>query len=514
MRRGSNLLSLTDLFEAFEFDLRRNPKLQELFATYDQLLEQFVRTLPLMQQLYGKMMLNAVTLLALTEKTYTLEEIADSVMLYDDSSPAMFQQSLQSIMETMATAAGNSLTIESTELGKRYQLFLAKPQEAKASNPLDPLLNDISDNDGRLIELLLNAGKNYFKDWPLGYEEQSGAFTRRAELELYWRGTARRGVIKLGGPCELHTEDPASLNKEWQITLVSPLSLTQNRESVPTTTPLYYWYPQQLQSDDLLELKRLLILTQQGQMLFNFGDLENHLTDSQIRVSQIFQRCYLQGQLDGAQLQTGQALPALENLPERRLNYFLGSIFSEHLRQHYPQHPNFGDLLNERTLKVLVRGFFYPADWQRPEMQKYLGQFVLPLNLVTGVGEKFDFATLQDIMPNTPLAALFTLLDSSQTRTIDRAQLEEYLRQPPFGMQPPVILLLVLGAAAAGYITLTNSSGQTILNHIGIRSGYDISQYANIRLAIARSENSQEFLGKLITGASFSQPLEQVFEEA
>src|SRR5262249_37364531 len=91
VRRGLNLICLDDLFESFEFDLRKHAELTEAFTAYDHLFSKVIPTLGQPQSLYAKMMLKGLLLLSLAGRSATALELADAVMLYDDREPATFQ---------------------------------------------------------------------------------------------------------------------------------------------------------------------------------------------------------------------------------------------------------------------------------------------------------------------------------------------------------------------------------------------------------------------------------------
>lgn len=510
MRRGFNLISLVEVFDTFEYDLRRNTALSYLFITYDYLLDNFVKALPSTQQLHGKFLLRAITLLSLAEKPFTVLEIADSVMIFDDSPAVLFRQSMKTIMDFMATAASEKMIISLADGEKKFQLCLA---EASAVDPIQQATQEIEDDDSRLIEVLIDSGKENFKEWPLTFLPNDNSFQRRAELELIWRGTARRGILKLGGSTEISSNNSKQRNLEWQLTLVSPSSLDQYRTEVPENLVVRYWYPTALQPEELLLLKRLLVIRQQGHSLLSPEELQAEDSYLTSQAGKIFSRCYLeQGSLGNSQPSTAQTF----SYQEKRLPNLLGQMLDPILKNKFSYHPNLGDLLNERTLRVLARGFFYQSEWSRPELKKYLGQFALPLHIVSLVGENFEFAMLSDIPKDSPLGKILSALERSYARTINRSDIERLLCNEPFGLQQTLLLLLVLGAAAAGHIILTDNEGEVILTSAGIRSGYDVASYTKVCLPSILQPQEEEPIPSLPlkTESRFNSLQENVLHDA
>lgn len=499
MRRGTSLISLSELFDTFEFDLRRNLLLNHLFATYDHLVENFAKALPDTQQFHGRLLLRALTLLSLTEKAYTILEIADSVMLFDDSSPILLQQSLKSIIDLMAATAGEKMIIVNGN-EPRYQLRLA---QANIISPITEAARDINDEDPRLVEILLDSGKNIFKDWPLLFKDNN--FIRRSEGELFWRGTARRGIFKVGGASELVIGPMRKI--EWQLTLVPPFALNQAREEVRAGENLIYWYPDPLTKEELSYLKRMLVLKLKGAKFLTPEEMEREKLSLTTEINKTFFRAYLEmGRTGGATEDSTKSF----NFQEKRLAVLLGNIFEGSLKARLPYHPIFGDFLTERILRVLTKGFFYKSEWSLPETRKYLGQIALPLHIVIQVGDQYEYAVASDIPADTPLGAIFQAIERSDNHYVSRSELERLLRCEPYGLQQSILLVLVLGAAAAGHIVLTDENGETILNKDGIRKGYDITQYSCICLA---STPTVSFDPGVEMTTTFQQPLEDLFQE-
>ncbi|MEW6735604.1 MAG: hypothetical protein AB1489_30210, partial [Acidobacteriota bacterium] len=513
LRRGLNLVCLIELFESFEFDLRRNPLLTDLFAAYDHLVENFVRSLPATQQLYGKMLLRGLTLLSLTERPYTTLEIADSVMLFDEIPPVLFRQSLKTVMDFMATAAGDRMEVSDEGEKTRFLLYLSSQQAVK--DPVTAATQQIPDDDNRLIELLCDTARQSFKDWPLCFDSSTQTFKRRTEMELWWRGTARRGIIKFGDSLTSVGQESETKSWEWEIILISAFSKSQLPAATQSISTVCYWHPGELTPDDIKLLKRLLVLREEGKELLSPQELAQEQPFITSQVNKIFLRCYLeQGRVSLLPETTNHKLPK----QEKKLTNLLGNLFDKPLKKRFPAHPCFNELLNAKTLKILARGLFYRSEWNRTEMKKYLEQFALPLHIVVREGEHFEYARRVDIPEESPFGKLLKLIEEADDQRLNRVQFETTMRAEPFGLQLPVMLLLVLGAAAAGHLILTNETDEVILTSVGIRSGCDVASYSHI--CSPQSIQRQAAATKPYTIARNAtpepapqQPLEMIFQE-
>jgi hypothetical protein len=470
MRKGLNLISLTELFDSFEFDLRRNKELDGLFSSYDYLTENFARALPSGQQYYGKMLLRAITLLSLSERFYSTLEIADSVMLFDESPQVLFRQSLKTVTEFMATVAGDRMLVEQEAGEAKYKLRLVP--EVSLPDRIEEAARKIADDDIRLFELLVDSGSHYFQDWPLGFDY--GDFKSQAEGELVWRGTARYGLVKFWCPSDIGLQ--SERRWEWELILLPPHADKQNGQARVSEEGLLYWFPSELSPEDIQLLKRLLVLKDKGQELLSPQELDPELAFLYKQAAQIFSRCYVElGRLGRSSETSTFPFP----LEERRFTSALSNIFITVLNARYPSHPRFKRVFNEKSLRELARAFFYSSEWEKPELKNHIEQFALPLFLIKQNGQ-FEFSRRKDISPDSPLWRLLNMIDTSSEQEVTRTELESVLRDEPFGLQLPVLLLLLLGAAAAGHIILADDSGEIILTSAGKRSGYDIASYSRV----------------------------------
>ncbi|MEW6733058.1 MAG: DUF6079 family protein [Acidobacteriota bacterium] len=121
VRRALNLICLDELFESFEFDLRKNSQLVTLFTAYDHIFSSVIPSLGQQHSLYAKMMLKGLLLLSLAGRFSTAIELADAVMLYDDHEPKQFREMIASIMERLMTDSPD-IVVERDGLEPRYLL--------------------------------------------------------------------------------------------------------------------------------------------------------------------------------------------------------------------------------------------------------------------------------------------------------------------------------------------------------------------------------------------------------
>ncbi|MBL8151473.1 MAG: hypothetical protein JNN15_16230, partial [Blastocatellia bacterium] len=471
LRRGLNVVSLIDLFDSFEFELRRNHHLSYLFSSYDFLVENFVRALPSVQQVYGKMLLGTLTLLSITGKPHTMFEIAESAMLYDDGSPVLLQNSLRSLIDFMAMAAGDRIELIDSDKGDvGFRLRLS----ADFVDPLEKAASQISDNDPRLCEVLIDAGKLCFKDWPLVYT--SDHFKRSVETEMVWQGSRRRGKVEL---FDRHVELIRG-DYDWELLILSPFEIAGGVEpdltSFQTAERTIVWYPSELFAEELDILKRLVVVLGQGSKILSkerYNTEQAYLTAQSVR---IFIRSYIElGRIGLANFKHPF------HSRSRRISVPLNNILSQIFASAYPLHPHFKAVLNEKDFKQIVKNFFYQKDWDKEEVKDCLDKFAVALHIVSlSEDGQYRYRAASEVEADSPLGKIIEM--TSEATELERKQLEEILKAAPFGMKQSAIFLLVMGATAAGYIELLNAAGEVILTHKGAKRGSDIGSYSSLRL--------------------------------
>ncbi len=524
LKRDFNLINVIQIFESFEFEFRRIDALAYLLSVYDKLSDSFVRALPQAQQLYAKILLTSLTVLSLDGRPRSMQEITDAAMLFEDGPQSLFQQMMSSHLELMAITAGNAMEVIELDGVPRYRIRLCE----EVYDPLAEKLSQIANSDERISQVLLQGAKHCFKDWP--FTDHS-----RAEVDILWHGTARRGIISTANE---------ETSMDWLIQIVPVHALAEDGEDEPITPTIshrvckLYWYPSELFPDELEILKRLIAVQENAELLgTEKAEAEKSYLTAQ--VVRIFLRVYIEmGRYSDTLFKVRSKRFNRETRPfptgSRRLLNTLSSIFEHELETVFSAHPKFRAILGEKILKELIRLLFYSNEWNEPRNSDIMRNFAEPLQLVKRDEIGWRFTRRSEIHPNTPLGFMLREIEKSPERWIPRHTLEQQLREQPFGLQAPVALLLSIGACAAGLVVLANEQGEIILSNVGLRQGFDVNSYSRIydsellklyasqRVTgegVEDTDSSLDFTGQLenllqdaINDAVESQP-EQDFEE-
>lgn len=498
VRRGLNLICLDDMFESFEFDLRKSSFLTDAFRTYDHLFTKIIPGLGHPHSLYAKMLLKGLLLLSFTGRNASELELADAVMLYDDREPKTFERILHNILqELQINDAGillenrSGLSVYRFQLGGLTQSLVTERPALSAQTQQDletPIsathtqlalaAKQIADDDFRLDRMLVAAGKKHFKDWPFAFES-NGAFRDRAELNIKWRGSLRKGILKFGGSMEIYANMPQDRRPlceyDWQITVLrafAPMTIPPPPDA-PTT--MFYWSPKELSDEERNVLKQLLVVQLEGSRLFEDANIAAEVTATlENRVTEIFAQAYLQA---GQLVSVGDRTFSLR-LSGTFINTTLTKMLDEPLGHRYPRHPRFEELLDPEYVTEMTSWMFNTQVTPTPDQQTYLEQFARPLELLSSDngGYKID---LNSASTDGPLALLQQALTGRQT-PLSKLDAYKLVRCEPCGLQRPALLLILATMAANKQITLVDELGEAIHNEEGLHPDLELSDFSAI----------------------------------
>ncbi len=531
LRRVFNLVCLDELFDSFEFDLRKHPALAEAFSSYDNLSTKYVSTLPQQQPLYAKMMLKGLLIFSLVHQSVTAKNLADSLMLYDEKDPFSFIETLNTIMARLATAS-NSIQVNTSGSELSYKFYIPESTSvvsltdsskqdtsgrtitktiAKAKDevsavlqnaiatkemqaieapvviktPVDShqvaldklttLANQIPDEEIKLDQILVSAGKKIFKDWPFAFE--ANKFRDRTEINIKWRGSVRKGIFSFGGETEIFADTESQTppcEYDWQVIVFrtyAPLVLPPPPEA-PLT--LLFWQPISLSNTERLVLKKLLVLTEEKVELEENSKIKAELED---QVTDIFQRAYLQNGRLLTNQDTNLHLPTDNSFFASNLTKLLDKL----LAKRYSKHPSFEDLLTLETVNELLPWLFQPKDVPTPDQQVSLEQFAKPLDLVITDGTSYKISVPgKDIPPTSLINQLWQLIEKQET--ITKLQAFKLVHKEPFGLQRPALLLILAILAASKQVVLLDELSEPIHDGEGLRQDIELSDFSTIRL--------------------------------
>lgn len=538
-RKAYNLTCLDELFDGFEFDLRKHEMLAPAFAAYDQILQTGLPNLSgFDEKVWGKMAAKALFIYSLSGQPIGLEKLSNSVLLYDERDPYAASQKMRAILGCFISTVPKAIEVigEGPTLACRFKIGPTRtPQQI-----FDDIASGISDDDPRLADLLIGMGGNWFVDWPFrgihGVDEGSH---ERVELTVEWRGTQRLGIFSIGAkeselqrieqatvptqtgsgaalasivaddsgsadeddlpiidvlvdseteiPAIKATEQPPTrvCEYDWQVSIL-PIYHSPPQEMPDYLPPsLYYWQPQRPSMQEIDRLKHALALKTDREALTAQG-IDCHSMEKSMgrEIRELFYRLYVeQGHFlcpaTRSAVQVGSSATLSE---DPKLHLLLGEMVADGLNRRYPEHPVFTAQLTEYELMRLAAGLFGGLNPSSQAIQSYAEAYALPLQLVEKSTGEYRLALDLEHM-SSPVAEILQIITSANHSNVPLSTLYVALRREPYGLQLAAQRLILLALTALWKVELVDDTGTRILSASQLSSEVELGVYRNVRQA-------------------------------
>jgi outer membrane biosynthesis protein TonB len=131
-RSALSLVLLDEVFDATEEDLRLNPELSAVFATYDQLTATSIGQLPIMQRYQARLILKSLFVLSLDARDATPGEMCAALLLTDEDAGGDAPRRVAETLARFAAEApeGSFILADGPGGEKRYRLYIALHEAA------------------------------------------------------------------------------------------------------------------------------------------------------------------------------------------------------------------------------------------------------------------------------------------------------------------------------------------------------------------------------------------------
>ena len=507
-RPATSLVTPDEVFDRYEYELRKNAALAPTLKLYDQLVSQAVAKLSVGERLWAKLTLKALFTFSLLGQPASARQITQAQMLTEEGNPNAAYERVARILDHFATTCPETLLIKSG--GSDCSYILASVNQATGSameRQLTEAARAIAPDDPRLTELLLATGLGWFDDLrPLTEEVlPSSPLPKSLPQTFRWRGSQRSIEVCLGGQ-EL-TES------QWRL-FVAPLSQTRKAEGqkadgavaeadLQSTEPTVQldeytviWRPAEVSGASVLTpLKKLLAWEELIGARLDKGVAvteDQRVTREKLteQVRELFLDLYLRNGLLVDAAHTFSCAPRAE---ERIFTQFLCFAFDGLLQQHFPQHPAFTEPLSNEDVNLLIGEFFLGTEAQQnaPVIQQLVAQFAVPLGIASRTTPDDPNALYQPdvfgeaIQPypfiQTVLGFMDQHTDESGLANVPLIRIERLLSDAPYGL-PYAAQHLLLGALiATNLIELLDEANHSELTRATLAPGFTLSAFSAVR---------------------------------
>ena len=510
-RPPHSLVTLDEVFDRAEYDLRRAAPLADVFAAYDDLAARAVAQMPVMERLRARLILKALFVLSLDGRGATASEVCTTLLFEDEpGSDHAIRTTEEALMmfaatsESPATAADSETKLTpkrpivervAEEAGWRYrfQINLAESFEQKLQLAIESLTFD----DAAANRVLREAASRRFPDLPPTSEADSAT-----DMFLLWRGTHRAGRFivldaRTAGQIETeaagqHTDEAREIEihgGEWRVVLL-PVRLASTRSAddcerarIDSGALELAWRPAELRDDEREELRRCLALTHDEQLANEYAEqAQAALAASAHALDRVWTRLYID---EGRLIRPPVAALVEESDPlgvapvdaptetawsseplsaEARaaptLARMLSNNFDPYFAARYPAHPEFAEPFGEREVTRLASNLFGGADTHDPATQRDARSIAAPLALVDSRDDAFALKTNDELLATDSVRAVLSRVQEAEGGAVSLAAVREVLGASPFGYTADSRHLVLAALVASRRLEFTTTIGE------------------------------------------------------
>lgn len=447
-RPSHSLVSLDELFDRVEHDLRKSEELQEVFEKYDSLLG-VVAKIPVMQRLQAKIVLKGLFLLSLSGRKVSAAEMSASLLIYDENQPAAAVEKISSMLETFAAEEDGQIQREEENGEIRYAFGLKESVNFEAS--LNEAAQQVSDEETEKV--LRKFGRARFSDWGFGDGEELSL-----PYKILWRGASRDGDITWNFAGE--NIPPANGRISWRVAVKSAEKPSSNQET--HAAPLVVWRTAPIKADEREMLKKYVALKTNVELFEAFRDkIVVNEESMATRVEKIWTRVFIeeaQFLRHGERLEFSEKARAAESVRD-----VLQEIFEPVFAKEFPEHPHFDATLEMDAVSLLVGEFFGGTDANAPSVQNLARNFAEPLGLAVLRGQNYVLGTEKDLVTRPWMRETLKLVgDTPDSLPVTFDRLHELLGGVPYGLTREAQFLILTALVAQRRFEFVTTQGERI----------------------------------------------------
>lgn len=507
-RPSASLISLDEVFDRAEYDLRRAAPLAEVFAAYDDLSHRAIAQLPVMARLRARLILKALFVFSLDGRGATAADICTAMLFEEEGASGEVERATEEALMLFAAlpAADNRAPCLERELvggSWRYRFLINAAQSFE--NCLRAAIEESPFDSATLNRILHVAARRHFAELPAADDTHA----RHATVEMFlpWRGTHRAGQFvhlasiakDTGGELFTNTDAAAKSGArsfEWrvlslgvelgeQLEPASAIRLAENLwgdDSIPAQFT-YVWRPASPTDAELALLRRFAALDADEKLRNEFAEETGAAyASTAAEVERIWTRLYLdEGELTlltNASSSGGEPCVLLADsfallASARRFTYearaaatltqSLALMFDAAFSAFYTQHPVFPEPLGEREVTGLAVNLFGGVNIADAQAQRDAETFALPLGLVTRRERQFVLATNDELLAHTHVqVVLQKVLTANSGQTVALDAIADVLGRAPYGFSLEAQRLVLAALVANRQLEFVTPAGERL----------------------------------------------------
>jgi hypothetical protein len=466
-RPALSLITLDEVFDRTEYELRKAEDLKDAFTAYDELATRAVTQLPIIQRLEAKLVLKGLFILSLDGRGATARELAAAMLLYDQDAPDAVLARIEAMLARFSQAAQNN-ALPSTEDGGELRYRFSISSTAGFDSALNEAIERITLDEATIDNLLRTLGRSRFGDWPL-LDTEDGRAPDEAPFVITWRATDRRGrlLYQATQDQEHNANESAKISYDWELMTLGAKVATSTDSAVPMefleagASVRAMWRPATLQTDDEEVLRRLIALRTDALLIADFGETARAAERTHTALAEhIWTRIYLD---EGAFVtKTGTYEITPEAHSATTLIEMLSRMFAPLFSERYPQHPVFTEPLGEAEVAHLIGDLFSGVNPSDARVQELARLFAAPLGLVSLRGDTFALEASDQALKQSCVREVLALTDAAGRDVVPLATVRQILKREPFGLSREAQNLILTALVAQRRIELVTKTGGRI----------------------------------------------------
>jgi len=150
----------------------------------------------------------------------------------------------------------------------------------------------------------------------------------------------------------------------------------------------------------------------------------------------------------------------------------------------FPLHPNFDTPVQTYCNRRLAAEFFLQKSSPKPELQELTARLLLPLQLVRRTNDEPRFEPATDAFLESPfISEILFLIGSFPRKVFPLPIFYKSYGASPYGLQPPVIDIILIALVAAGKIKIFQSqkADLEVINRMSLSGEFDLGFFDSVQ---------------------------------
>jgi len=453
-RPADSLISLDEVFDNVEEQLRQIDDLKEAFAAFDKLNGDIVRKLPVVQRLHGKLILKALLLHSLDGEGKIADDIRSAMLIVDERNPDTSAKYVAEILDKFAEAMPKDIN-RVAESGRETRYSFKLTIKDDLNSALTEAIPNVSLE--AVPKILRRAMRDRFSDCTLSDDESERLDWM--DCQINWRGGLRRGRLfwRNASAAGEALKSGADLI-DWEV--VVNLG-DRDDDGDKSDDWRVIWRSASMTEEEIETVKRFHILLTDTAIRETFNtQIRSSMHAHKLAADKIFQRCFLE---DGTITIDGKDKPLSE---EAYTSERLSDLFSVMLRplfdERYPDHPKFEQTLGMNEVSLLATEFFSGGGQNSTEVQQLAELFAVPLGLAVRRGGGLVPESEEALMALPVVKMILKLVDGAKDTVVPMKTIYKGVKITCGGLVREAQHLILTALVSRQQIEFVTSKGDRI----------------------------------------------------